>query len=93
MDQLPVVEAEHVSQGIFPEIDKLLKQFLTAPILEKQRREMRRCVFYLAKAAEPSEVSILIYQGIILVIILFFFPSLMTAIQTTLPKDKTWLSI
>lgn len=48
MDQLPVVEAEHVSQGIFPTIDKVLEHFLTPSVLEKQRREMRRCVFYTA---------------------------------------------
>jgi hypothetical protein len=48
MDQLPVVEAEHVSQGIFPTIDKVLEHFLTPSILEKQRCEMRRCVFYIA---------------------------------------------
>jgi hypothetical protein len=40
MDQLPVVEAEHVSQGIFPTIDKMLEHLLTPSALENQRCEM-----------------------------------------------------
>ena len=75
---LNCIEITSVSHEVFPEIDKVISEYLTPHILSAKRTEMAQCLYFTADKAKINtvEINLRSINGTFLIITITFCFSL-----------------